>query len=152
MYKLIVHLIQPITINKGGKVKKTFKEEEDRSHAFQVMFDCMINGEMKVFDKVIAEARKKGVPKEYINGLEKSYEEYVNVATEVFQEFGEKFSIKIVRDRIPQNLWVRLQKEASNDPEIKARSLRTLTAPWNEAQKKDFQRLVDGKKNQTDVM
>lgn len=132
-------------------MKKTFKEE-DRSHTFQVIFDCMINGEMKIFDKVINEARENGVPEEHINGLEKSYEEYVGVATEVFHEFGEKFSIKIVRERIPQNLWVRLQKEASNDPEIKARSLMTLTTSWNEVQKKDFQRLVDGKKNQTDIM
>lgn len=132
-------------------MKKTFKEE-DRSHAFQIMFDCMINGEMRIFDKVINEARKKHVPEEHINGLEKSYEEYVGVATEAFREFGENFSIKLVRERIPQNLWVRLQKEASNDPEIKARSLMTLATPWNEVQKKDFQRLVDGKKNQTDIM
>ena len=132
-------------------MKKTFKEE-GRSHVFQVMFDCMMNGEMKIFHKVAAEARKKGVPKEYINGLEKSYEEYVGIATEMFQEFGEEFSIKIVRDRIPQNLWVRLQKEASNDPATKARSLRTLLTPWNEAQKKDFQREVDHKKNRTDVI
>jgi len=132
-------------------VKKTFKEE-GRSHVFQVMFDCMMNGEMKIFHKVAAEARKKGVPKEYINGLEKSYEEYVGIATEMFQEFGEEFSIKIVRDRIPQNLWVRLQKEASNDPATKARSLKTLLTPWNEAQIKDFQREVDHKKNQTDTM
>ena len=132
-------------------MNKIFKEE-DRSHVFQVMFDCMINGEMRIFDKVINEARKKGVPEEYINGLEKSYEEYVGIATEIFRECGEKFSIKIVRDRIPQNLWVRLQKEASNDPATKARSLRTLLTPWNEAQKKDFQREVDHKKNRTDVI
>ena len=132
-------------------MNKIFKEE-DRSHVFQVMFDCMINGEMRIFDKVINEARKKGVPEEYINGLEKSYEEYVGIATEIFRKCGEKFSIKIVRDRIPQNLWVRLQKEASNDPATKARSLKTLLTPWNEAQKKDFQREVNHKKNQTDTM
>ncbi|TAN58266.1 hypothetical protein EPN15_01490 [Patescibacteria group bacterium] len=132
-------------------MKKIFKEE-DRNHVFQVMFDCMINGEMIIFDKVINEARKKGVPEEYINGLEKSYEEYVVIATEIFREYGEKFSIKIVRDRIPQNLWVRLQKEASNDPATKAQSLKTLLTPWNEAQKKDFQREVNRKKNQTDTM
>ncbi len=132
-------------------MKKIFKGE-DRIHAFHAMFDCMMNGEMKIFHKVVAESRKKGVPEEYINGLEKSYEEYVGIATEIFREYGEKFSIKIVRDRIPQNLWVRLQKEASNDPATKARSLKTLLTPWNEAQKKDFQRLVNGKKNKTDVM
>ena len=132
-------------------MNKIFKEE-DRAHVFQVMFDCMMNGEMKIFHKVVAESRKKGIPEEYINGLEKSYEEYVGIATEIFRECGEKFSIKIVRDRIPQNLWVRLQKEASNDPATKARSLKTLLAPWNEAQKKDFQREINSKKNQTDTM
>ena len=132
-------------------MKKIFKGE-NRDYVFQTMFDCMINGEMKIFDKVINEARKKCVPEEYINELEKSYEEYVGIATEIFRECGEKFSIKIVRDRIPQNLWVRLQKEASNDPTTKARSLRTLLTPWNEAQKKDFQREVNHKKNQTDTM
>lgn len=132
-------------------MKKIFTGE-DRNHALQTIFDCMINGEMKIFDKVVAEARKNGVSKDYINGLEKSYEEYVGAATEIFQEFGEGFSIKLVRDRLPENLWVRLQKEASNDPEIKARSLKTLSTPWNEAQKKDFQKMVDRKKNQTDVM
>lgn len=132
-------------------MKKIFTGE-DRNHALQTIFDCMINGEMKIFDKVVAEARKNGVSKDYINGLEKSYEEYVCTANEVFQQCGDKFSIKLVRDRLPENLWVRLQKEASNDPEIKARSLKTLSAPWNEAQQKDFQKMVDRKKNQTDIM
>ena len=132
-------------------MEKMFKKE-DRLPALEVMFDAMISGEMRIFHKTINEIRKKGVSEEYIERLEKSYEEYVRTASEVFRRYGEKFSIKLVREKIPQNLWTKMQKAILDDPEIRAHNMKILSRPWNDAQKKDFQKMVERKKKQADIM
>src|SRR3989338_4848545 len=95
MYKLIVHLFNNQT-TREEKMEKMFKKE-DRLPALEVMFDAMISGEMRIFHKTINEIRKKGVSEEYIERLEKSYEEYVRTASEVFRQYRKIFGRRCKR-------------------------------------------------------
>ena len=71
---------------------------------------------------------KKGESKTYVAGesfdafvkeLEKSFEEYLQTWVEVFKQYKGKAKMSHVAERIPENKWLRLQKEAINDPQVK---------------------------------
>lgn len=92
----------------------------------ELMFDYFTTAEMKIFHHVIETAREKMQRENkagesfdaYVRGLEINFDEYLQTWTEVFKEYRGKASIKHVRKRIPNNVWLRLQNEALSESEI----------------------------------
>ena len=110
--------------------KSTDKEEQERrikDIRIELAFEYLLSWEMKTFHCVIEESREKAQREDkagesfdaFVKELEKSFEEYLQTWVEVFKQYKGKAKMSHVAERIPENKWLRLQKEAINDPQVK---------------------------------
>ncbi|OGW61447.1 MAG: hypothetical protein A2Y48_02060 [Nitrospirae bacterium RIFCSPLOW2_12_42_9] len=107
---------------------KKDQNKQNNELRIELIFECFITGEMKIFHCIIEKTRER-VQREnkadelfdaYINGLEKSFEEYLQAWVEVFKEYRGKAKIGHVKERIPENKWLKLQKEVLSDTQVQA--------------------------------
>jgi len=89
----------------------------------------------------------------FIKGLEKNFEEYLQTWEDVFKEYRGKASIKHVKERIPGNNWLRLQKEALSDPQVQAH-YDELTSDTKEREivRQELDRAVDRRMKKLDIV
>ena len=101
----------------------------------ELALDYLLSWEMKTFHRVIEETREK-VQREnkagesfdvFVKKLEKSFEEYLQTWVEVFKEYKGKAKISHVAERIPENKWLKLKKEALSDPQVQSHLDKSLS-------------------------
>jgi|GEM_PF-5902556 len=73
-----------------------YRQEEQ-----EVLLQTLIHTNEKLFLRAIDGMNEKDSAK-----LKDSFEEFKRVAREVFQEYGDRASIAIIRNTIPRNIWL----------------------------------------------
>lgn len=94
-------------------------ENIEREKKVRFFFERFMTSQMENLDKLVNQAREDNIPETQIKRLEKSFDEFSETCNNLFDVNGDEFSIKIVYQAIPDNLWACLHKKAVESPKIK---------------------------------